>query len=168
MREFHSDLLSRIPTGASTNFPIVPVNEIPASGSFVDEGAPRPMVLVADGEAAFADALVETLNRSGYAAIAAYDGEGALETALLVPPDLVIADVELPGMSGNELAVAVRSELPDCRILLLAGRESTSGVASPASRKGHQSELRSKPIRRSELIARISASFELQETDSAS
>ena len=162
MREMHSDPLSHPSLGLSTNFPIVPVKEIPASGSFVDTEAYRPVVLVVDDEAAAADARVENLKRSGYAAMAAYDGEGALETALLVPPELVIADVELPGMSGVELANTLRSKLPDCRFLLLSGRESTPDLPAPASRNGHEFEVVSKPISPGDLFARVSAFFEPQ------
>jgi len=165
MREFHADPPANPRAGASTNFPIVPLEDIPAFGSSVDAGAPRPLVLVAVGEADAADALVDDLNRNGYAAIAAYDGEGALETALLVPPELVIADVELPGMSGTELATAVRSELPDCRILLLADEEPKADLPSPASRKGNEFEVLGKPIRESQLMARIAASFESRKAD---
>ena len=162
MREMQTELSSHPSLGLSTNFPIVPVEEIPASGSFVDQGAYRPVVLVVDADAAAADARVENLKRSGYAAMAAYDGEGALETALLVPPELVISDMDLPGMGGIELAITLRSELPDCRFLLLAGKESSTDLAASARRNGHEFEVLSKPFSSGDLLARVSALFEPQ------
>ncbi len=146
--------------GRSTNFPVVPLEEIPASGSRVDTSEFRPVVLVVDKEPAIADSLVAVLHRSGYAAIAAYDGQSALETALLVPPEVVIADVELPGMNGVELAFTLKSAIPDCKILLLSGKESTSELPASASRAVHEFEVLNKPIKPSDLSAHVSACLE--------
>jgi CheY-like chemotaxis protein len=149
----------------STNFPIVPVEDVPASGMSVDTGALRSLVLVVDGEAAVANTLVEILDRSGYTAIAAYDGEGALENALLMPPELVITEAELPGMSGIELAIALKSEIPDCKILLLSGQEPTSDLPAPAGGKGHEFESLRKPIHPDDLVAHVSARLKPQIVD---
>lgn len=62
--------------------PVVPLDEVPPA----DTSEYRPVVLVVDDESAIADTLTEILCRSGYAAMAAYDGTDALETALLTPP----------------------------------------------------------------------------------
>ena len=120
------------------------------------------MVLVVDDEAPIADSLAEMLNQSGYAAIAAYDGEGALENALLMPPELVVADVNLPGMSGIELAIALRSRFPDCKILLFSGHQSTSGLLESARRMGHKFEVLSKPVHPGDLLARVKESLQTQ------
>ena len=118
------------------------------------------MVLVVDDEAAVADSLVATLQRSGYAAIAAYDGQSALETALLVPPEVVIADVELPEMNGVELAIALKSTIPDCKILLLAEQETKPKLPTLAGGIGHEIEVLSKTIKPSDLFAHVSACLE--------
>ena len=57
----------------------------------------RPVVLVVDDESVIADTLAEILTRSGYTGVAEYDGDSALETALLMPPEMLITDVVLPG-----------------------------------------------------------------------
>jgi DNA-binding response OmpR family regulator len=155
MRANQSDPLPDSFMSQSTNFPIVPMEEIPASGSLVDTSEYRPVILVVDDEAAVTDSLVATLQRSGYAAIAAYDGASALETALVVPPELVIAEAELPGMNGVELAITLSSKFPDCKVLLLAGQESKSDLQ--ATLKGHEFEMLSKPVEPSDLFARVSA-----------
>ena len=162
MRATQSDLLLDSHRGRATNFPIVPLGEIPASGSLVDTSEFRPIVLVVDDEPAVADSLVATLHRSGYAAIAAYDGKDALETALLVPPEVVIADVELPGMNGIELALALKSTIPDCKILLLSGKETTAERPASASVMAHEFEVLNKPIKPSDLFAHVSACLEPQ------
>ncbi len=84
---------------ARTTSPVVSINDVPPA----DTSAYRPVVLVVDDESAIADTLTEILSRSGYAAMTAYDGNEALETALVTPPEMLITDVILPGMSGIEL-----------------------------------------------------------------
>jgi CheY-like chemotaxis protein len=143
----------------------VPLEEIPASGSLVDISEYRPVVLVVDKVPAVADSLVATLHRSGYAAIAAYDGKDALETALLVPPEVVIADVELPGINGIDLAIALKSTIPDCKILLLSEQETMPELPSSASAGTHEFEVLNKPIKPSDLFARVSACLEPRITD---
>jgi CheY-like chemotaxis protein len=115
----------------------------------------RSVVLVVDDESAIADTLAEILSRSGYTAITAYDGEEALETALLMPPEMLITDVQLPGMSGIELAITVKRVFPDCKILLFSGQASSSDLLASANRAGHQFALLSKPVHPTDLLKRI-------------
>ena len=133
----------------------------------VDTSEFRPVVLVVDKEPAVADSLVATLHRSGYAAIAAYDGQSALETSLLVPPEVVIADVELPGINGIELAIALKSTIPDCKILLLSGKETTPELPASAIGSGHEFEVLNKPVKPSDLFAHVSACLEPRKADAA-
>jgi CheY-like chemotaxis protein len=116
--------------------------------------------LVVDDESAIADTLSEILNLSGYAAMPAYDGEEALETALLMPPELLITDVMLPGMSGIELAITIRRIFPDCRVLLFSGQAATSDLLTSAKRAGHQFTLLSKPVYPTDLLKRVSESLD--------
>jgi DNA-binding response OmpR family regulator len=115
--------------------------------------------MVVDDESSIADTLAEILSRSGYAAVAAYDADSALETALLNPPEMVITDVVLPGMSGVDLAITVRRIFPDCKIILFSGQASTADLLTAASREGHQFVLLNKPVHPTDLLARISESL---------
>jgi DNA-binding response OmpR family regulator len=125
------------------------------SNSTEEADSYRPVVLVVDDECIIADTLTAILNRSGYAALPAYDGESALESILLRPPELLVSDVILPGMSGIELAVAVRRVFPDCKVLLFSGQASTSDLLASASSRGHHFSLLTKPIHPTDLLARI-------------
>jgi DNA-binding response OmpR family regulator len=111
--------------------------------------------MVVDDESSIADTLAEILSRSGYTAITAYDGDSALESALLMPPEMLITDVVLPGMSGIELAITVKRIFPDCRIILFSGQASTADLLTKANRDGHQFLLLNKPIHPADLLARI-------------
>ncbi|MFJ8080843.1 response regulator [Streptomyces sp. NPDC096205] len=46
-------------------------------------------------------------------------GEQIVDAALLHRPDVALLDIELPGMSGLDAAAALRTEAPDCRVLIL-------------------------------------------------
>jgi DNA-binding response OmpR family regulator len=115
------------------------------------------VVLVVDDESVITDTLAEILNRSGYTAIPAYDAEEALETALMMPPELLLTDVMLPGMSGIELAVKVKRIFPDCKILLFSGQAATSDMLAVASRDGHRFDLLTKPLHPKDLLLHVSA-----------
>lgn len=57
-------------------------------------------------------------------------GDEVVDAALLCRPDVALLDVELPGIGGVEAAAALREEVPDCRVLILA----RSGRADPVRR----------------------------------
>jgi DNA-binding response OmpR family regulator len=132
--------------------PVVPIDQVPPE----DTSAYRPVVLVVDDESAIADTLTEILSRSGYAAMAVYDANDALETALLTPPEMLITDVILPGMSGVELAITMRRIFPDCKILLFSGQASTADLLASAKSQGHHFTLLSKPVHPRDLLACVS------------
>jgi CheY-like chemotaxis protein len=150
---FHSEVNSVTP---KNNFPSVSLEEVPAPSSNNGNGNYRPVVLVVDDESVITDSLAAILSQSGYAAISAYDGEAALETALLMPPEMLITDVVLPGMSGIELAITIKRVFPDCKIILFSGQAATSDLIDRARRNGHEFELLSKPLHPSVLLTRLS------------
>ena len=120
-----------------------------------DTSAYRPVVLVVDDESAIADTVTEILSRSGYAAMAAYDGTDALETALLTPPEMLITDVMLPGMSGIELAITIKRIFPDCKLLLFSGQAATFDLMAKAKSAGHHFTLLNKPIHPTDLLKHV-------------
>lgn len=144
---------------SSETFPTVSLEDVPKLRASSASTQYRPVVLVVDDESAIADTLTEILNRSGFAAMPAYDAESALDSALLVPPELLITDVVLPGMSGIELAISMRRIFPDCQILLFSGQASTSDLLASANSRGHRFTLLTKPIHPTELLARVRESF---------
>lgn len=129
------------------------------SSTQVANGGHRPVVMIVDDESSIADTLAEILSRSGYAAVAAYDADSALETALLNPPEMLITDVVLPGTNGIDLAIHMRRIFPDCKIILFSGQASTADLLAAANREGHQFVLLSKPVHPTDLLARISESL---------
>jgi len=142
-----------------TKFETVSIKDVPVSEQLKEAIANRPVVLVVDDESVIADTLAEILNRKGYAAVPVYDAEEALETALVMPPELLLTDVVLPGMSGIELAIKMKRIFPDCKILLFSGQAATTELLTSADRAGHRFDLLTKPIHPTDLLSHVSASL---------
>ncbi len=67
-------------------------------------------VLVCDDEEALLSLVVATLE-GRYRVVEARDGTEALKLARGSPPDLIVLDLSIPGMSGLEVLKVVRSDL---------------------------------------------------------
>ena len=154
------------PMSVKSHFPVISIDDVPASVPMNGSKKHRPVVLVVDDESAIADTLAEILTLSGYAAMPVYDAEEALETALLMPPELLITDVMLPGMSGIELAITMRRIFPDCKVLLFSGQAATTDLLTSAKRSGHEFTLLSKPVYPTDLLRRVSESLDTRRAHS--
>ena len=116
---------------------------------------PPPRLLLVDDYPDALELLALLLEQSGYAVDTARTGADALRQASASPPDLAILDVELPDMTGLEVARALReradtSALP---ILALTGR-GTSRDAEQAKAAGID-RVFVKPCEPSALLAAI-------------
>jgi CheY-like chemotaxis protein len=140
---------------SNKNFLSVPLKEVPRNSVETNAGGYRPVVMVVDDESVIADTLAEILSRSGYKGVAAYDGDSALETALLTPPEMLITDVVLPGITGIELAIKMRRIFPDCKIILFSGQASTSDLLANARAEGHHFTLLNKPLHPHDLLRQV-------------
>ncbi|HEX8926704.1 MAG TPA: response regulator [Terriglobales bacterium] len=144
---------------------VIPKSEVDAKALPQDSAPAKPYVLVVDDENIIADTLVLILRQHGYAADAAYDGASALEMMKLIPPDLLITDVAMPGMTGVDLAIAVRTSMPECRVLLFSGHASTSDLLRSAEEAGYTFTLLSKPVHPRDLLAQTSTLVDAPQPD---
>ena len=142
----------------------IPVAEVPKEdASFLPEKQ-SPMVLVVDDERVIANTLSMILSRSGFSTMTAYDGESALELVRTVPPDLLISDVVMPGMTGVDLAIAVTKAVPECKVLLFSGQAATADLLQKARHAGHDFTVLTKPVHPTDMLARISKCLEQRVT----
>ena len=112
-------------------------------------------VLVIDDEKNLADTLVWILERAGYEATAAYDGESALQRLDTFQPDVVISDVIMPGINGIEVCTRIQARFPKCHILLFSGQTATNELLGEAREHGLTWELLAKPMDPDELLAKV-------------
>ncbi|HWP47335.1 MAG TPA: response regulator [Candidatus Limnocylindrales bacterium] len=78
------------------------------------------LVLIADGYVDAATTLGELLEFWRYEVIVVHDGPSALEAAFTYRPQIALIDVNLPEISGYEVACRLRQESLVSRILLIA------------------------------------------------
>ena len=76
-------------------------------------------VLVVDDERDLASAIARGLRRDGIAVDEAYDGDAALEKALLTEYDVIVLDRNLPRMHGDEVCRSLREAGAAARVLML-------------------------------------------------
>lgn len=145
------------------SFEVIPLTELSAKGLSPERDVTKPVVLVVDDETVIADSLSAILTRNGIAAMTAYDGETALGIARLIPPDLLLTDVMMPGMSGIDLAISIQQTIPDCKVLLFSGQAATMDLLASERYAGHHFAIIAKPIHPKELLVRISNSLKSQE-----
>jgi DNA-binding response OmpR family regulator len=115
----------------------------------------KARVLLVDDEREFAGALTERLRLRGYEARAACCAEEAVAAAAEAAPDVVLLDLNLPGVRGVELLLTLRQLVPNAEIILLSGHldlaDKIEGVRLDAF------GMLLKPVELSELIAKIDA-----------
>jgi PAS domain S-box-containing protein len=108
-----------------------PPDAPPPQRATATSGPPR-RVLVVDDDPLVAAGTAMMLEDMGHSAIIAASGQEALvllETE--VPPDIVVTDHAMPGMTGLELADRLRREHPDLPVVLATGYAETTAAAAP-------------------------------------
>ena len=83
------------------------------------------VILVVDDDPTFLHLARALLEREGHEVLLATDGETALTTIEQRPPDLILLDLELPGMSGLELLTRLRPRVRS-PVIVVSGRETES------------------------------------------
>jgi two-component system CheB/CheR fusion protein len=99
--------------GAGTEFVVrLPLETTPPAARAPEPSVPtRPRrILVIEDNLDGAESLRAVLELEGHAVQVAHDGTGGLETSRGFHPDVVFCDIGLPGMSGYEVARAIRAD----------------------------------------------------------
>jgi DNA-binding NtrC family response regulator len=128
-----------------------------------DESEPRRLIVVGEDHADSAELLVQRLERAGYRAVIAPDGETVLSCLEQERPDLLILDVVMPGMGGLEALRRLRAqaEHADLPVILLTGRAAVADRV--AGLETGADEYLTKPIEEAELLARVRAMLRLRD-----
>jgi signal transduction histidine kinase len=123
----------------------------------------RPLVLVVEDNAEMNRFVCQTLSVE-YRTESALDGRTGLEKALRLVPDLVLTDLAMPGMSGDQLVQAIRNspELDHTPLVLLTAR-ADEAVRVRLLREGAQDYLL-KPFAADELRSRVANLISMKRT----
>src|SRR5206468_4952157 len=111
----------------------------------------RPRVLVVDDEATIRDLLSKTLALAEYDVDLAPDGRTALERLRIIPYDLLITDLKMPGVDGLAVIREARRLKADIPVIIITGF-STEASAIEAVNLGVSGYL-TKPFRVPRVLA---------------
>ncbi len=114
------------------------VETVGASPTAPSAGGGSETVLLVEDEESVRQLVRETLEGKGYKVLESENGSTALKIAAEHPGaiDLLITDVVMPGMSGNELAKQLCAAYPRTRVLYLSGYTEEDVVHSSSSHAG--------------------------------
>jgi len=79
----------------------------------------KKVILITDDEAVIRSLLTRVLTEAGYEVLSAACGEEAIELARTVPIDLMLLDINMPGIGGIEALRQIRKHLDPSRIIML-------------------------------------------------
>jgi len=113
----------------------------------------RGTILVVDDEQANLDSLDRIFAREGYRILLARSGQAAVETLRGEPVDVVLTDLMMPSMSGQDLLRAVRAVAPDAEVVLMTAYGTVE--AAVAAMKDGAYDFLTKPLKRHAVLKSI-------------
>lgn len=116
----------------------------------------KPKILVIDDEEDIHFALNRSLGRD-YELLKALDAETGLEIAAAATPDLVITDIQLPGISGIEALNTLKSEYPNLSVIVMTAHSTTSRTIESTKLGAYEYFI--KPPNTNELRAAIDSAL---------
>lgn len=110
-------------------------------------------LLVVEDEKDLCDTIAKVLYDSGYEVDTCYDGEEALDYILTEEYDLIVLDLNLPGMDGMDILKELRQKNEETKVLILSARsqiaDKVEGLDAGAN------DYMEKPFHLQELEARV-------------
>jgi DNA-binding NtrC family response regulator len=117
-------------------------------------------VLIVDDEIAFANTLAQRLIMRNMKADTAYNGEQALSEVNSEKPDVVVLDLNMPGMHGMEVLQKIKESYPSIQVIVLTGH-GTEKDADEARRLGGFDFL-NKPVDIDTLAQKIKSAWRMK------
>jgi sigma-B regulation protein RsbU (phosphoserine phosphatase) len=122
---------------------------------------PKGVVLVVDDEAPIRDILSFYLKRAGFRVLLAENGRMALEEMAKLQPDLILSDLRMPEMAGDELCQIVKGDARTRDIFFVL----VSAMDGLASKIGGLNlgadDMISKPFHAQEVMAKVESAFRI-------
>jgi two-component system, sensor histidine kinase and response regulator len=112
-------------------------------------------ILIVDDTTANLNVLSTMLSQRGYRVRAAINGDMALKSARKTPPDLILLDIQMPGMSGYEVCTQLKSDdrTSHIPIIFISALDAVSDKVKAFQVGGV--DYISKPFQLEEVLARV-------------
>jgi len=120
-------------------------------------------ILIVDDELQNRKLLEILLEHAGYRTRTANDGEDALASIAQHTPDLILLDVMMPGMDGNQVASRLKADPATSHIPIIMVTALTDRSARLASLNCGAEDFLTKPVDRAELTLRVRNLLRLKE-----
>jgi signal transduction histidine kinase/DNA-binding response OmpR family regulator/predicted RNA-binding protein with RPS1 domain len=127
-----------------------------ASGveKLLEANAPRKHILVVEDEEAQATAVAGWLRKLGQRVDVVNSAENAIDFLEKTQPDIVLADVGLPGISGTELAMSILQRWPDIKVVSTTDWARADDIMDTLEDlQAHGAKLLIKPLLPEDLVA---------------
>lgn len=126
----------------------------------MQEAMVTPLVLIVDDHAPAAEMIKRLFEMRGYRADTANNGEGAINKAIDLQPDLILLDVMMPGMDGFEVMKALRSHTitTDIPTIFITAKDEAEDIERGLALGAD--DYIPKPIKPRELMARAQNKLE--------
>lgn len=118
-------------------------------------------ILVVDDTTANLEVLGETLTEAGYTVATAIDGERALKRVQTHPPDLILLDVQMPGIDGFEACRQLKSNPATASIPVIFMTALTDTESKVEGFGLGAVDYITKPFQEQELLARVQTHLQL-------
>jgi|SRR4051812_15506940 CheY-like chemotaxis protein len=109
-------------------------------------------VLIVEDEAVVLHTLELILKQGGYDVRGARDGASAVFVWPAFHPDIFLCDINLPDIDGIHLALQLKNEIAQCRVILFSGDTQSGELLEEAKKQGHEFEVLAKPTDPRQLL----------------
>jgi two-component system response regulator HydG len=118
----------------------------------------RPLVLIVDDETSNLESLGKIFEREGWRVALARSGAAALDALRAERAAVVVTDLMMPGMSGDELLRAVKAVAPETEVVLMTAY-GTVETAVAAMKEGAYDFI-TKPVKRHVIVKSVRQALE--------
>lgn len=123
----------------------------------------RSTVMIADDSLLIRAVVQACLEAEGYEVTHAVDGTAALEQCELTPPDVILLDIEMPGLDGYQVLAQLKAnpELSHIPVVFLTGRTGMADLVAGLQAGAH--DYLKKPFEPEELLARVGSAIHVKQ-----
>ncbi len=114
-------------------------------------------LMLVDDEERFLTTTKKILNKKGYAVETATSGAEALVVLRTRPVQVVILDVKMPGMDGNETLIEIKRQFPMVEVIMLTGHATVESAIDGL--KSGASDYLMKPADIGDIIQKAEEAF---------